>query len=108
MTLGRDVHRDPGRRQGTGGRVDSNTAAVVGVILNLSIWLALHMIFRETSPMRSFARSFDMPVWSSIDWAALVLAVSAATAIFPFNIGTLAVLAGSCLAGLAMRMLEII
>ena len=79
------------------------TAAVVGVILNLSIWFALHTVFRETSPVRSFGLSFDMPVWSSLDIAAFVLAAAAATAIFRFDIGMLWVLAGSCAAGVALR-----
>jgi chromate transporter len=78
------------------------------VILNLSIWFALHMLFKETTPVRSFGLSFDMPVFSSIDVAALVLAVAAATAIFRFNLGMLTVLAGSCVAGVALRLTGLI
>jgi chromate transporter len=78
---------------------------VVGVILNLSIWFALHTVFRETVPVRSFGLSFDMPLWSSIDIAALGLAIAAATAIFRFNVGMLTVLAGSCVAGVVLRLL---
>jgi chromate transporter len=91
--------------KGLAGALSAITAAVVGVILNLSIWFALHTVFRETVPVRSFGLSFDMPVWSSIDVAALVLAIAAATAIFRFNVGMLAVLAGSCVAGVALRLL---
>jgi chromate transporter len=78
------------------------------VILNLSIWFALHTIFRETLPVRSFGLSFDRPVWSSLDVAALVLAVAAATAVFRFNMGMLTVLAGACAAGVAMRLAGVI
>jgi chromate transporter len=91
--------------KGLAGALSAITAAVVGVILNLSIWFALHTVFRETVPARSFGLSFDMPVWSSIDIAALALAVAAATAIFRFNVGMLAVLAGSCVAGVVLRLL---
>ena len=77
---------------------------MVGVILNLSIWFALHTLFRQTTPVRSFGLSFDMPVWSSLDIAAFVLAAAAATAIFRLNIGMLWVLAGSCAAGVALRL----
>jgi chromate transporter len=56
------------------------------------------------TPVRSFGLSFDAPLLSSVDVAALVLAVAAATAIFRFNMGMLAVLAGSCAAGLALRL----
>ena len=94
--------------KGLAGALSAITAAVVGVILNQSIWFALHTVFRETSPLRSFGLSFDMPVWSSIDVAALVLAVAAATAVFRFNMGMLTVLAGSCAAGIAMRLLGLI
>jgi chromate transporter len=90
--------------KGLAGALTAITAAVVGVILNLSIWFALHTMFRETSPVRSFGLSFDMPVWSSIDVAALILAVAAATAIFRFNLGMLTVLAGSCAAGVVLRL----
>ena len=38
------------------------TAAVVGVMLNLAIWFAIHTVFRETMPVRAFPLSFDAPV----------------------------------------------
>jgi chromate transporter len=91
--------------KGLAGALSTITAAVVGVILNLSIWFALHTVFRHTVQVASFGLSFDMPVWSSIDIAALALAIAAATAIFRFNVGMLTVLAGSCVAGLALRLL---
>src|SRR6185437_3687263 len=46
------------------------TAAVVGVILNLAIWFAIHTIFADTIPVRVWPFSFDAPVLSSLDpWA---------------------------------------
>src|SRR5712691_4710329 len=90
--------------KGLAGALGAITAAVVGVILNLSIWFALHTVFRETTPVRSLGLSFDMPVLSSIDFPALVLAVAAATAIFRFNLGMLWVLGGSCAAGVLLRL----
>ena len=89
--------------KGLAGALSAITAAVVGVILNLSIWFGLHTLFRQTIPVRSFGLSFDMPVWGSLDIAAFVLAAAAATAIFRLNIGMLWVLAGSCAAGVMMR-----
>ncbi len=85
------------------GALSAITAAVVGVILNLSIWFAVHTVFRETIPVRSFGLSFEMPVVISVDPYALILAVAAALAIFRFNVGMLVVLAGSCCAGLALH-----
>src|SRR5229473_1245968 len=94
--------------KGLAGALTAITSAVVGVILNLSIWFALHTVFRETSPVRSFGLSFDMPVLASIDIAALVLAIAAATAIFRFNMGMLTVLGGSCAAGVLLRLAGVI
>jgi len=94
--------------KGLAGALSAITAAVVGVILNLSIWFALHTVFRQTSPVRSFGLSFDLPVWSSLDWPALLLAVAAAIAIFRFNMGMLTVLGGSCAAGVLLRLAGII
>jgi chromate transporter len=94
--------------KGLAGALTAITAAVVGVVLNLSIWFALHTVFRQTVPVRSFGLWFDMPVWSSLDIAALVLAIAAATAIFRFNIGMLTVLAGSCVAGVLLRLAGLI
>src|SRR4051794_1730536 len=91
--------------KGLAGALGAITAAVVGVILNLSIWFALHTVFQQTWPLRWLGLSFDMPVLSSLDVAALVLALAAATAIFRFNIGMLTVLAGSCVAGVVLRLL---
>ena len=94
--------------KGLAGALTAITAAVVGVILNLSIWFALHTVFRATTPVRSYGLSFDMPVPSSVDLPALVLAIAAATAIFRFNLGMLTVLGGSCVAGVALRLAGVI
>ncbi|MBP1092189.1 chromate efflux transporter [Bradyrhizobium diazoefficiens] len=93
---------------GLAGALSAITAAVVGVILNLSIWFALHTLFRETVPVHAFPLNFDMPVLTSVDIPALVLSVAAATAIFRFKLGMLTVLAGSCAAGVALRLVGVI
>ncbi|MGY4624076.1 chromate efflux transporter [Bradyrhizobium sp. USDA 4486] len=93
---------------GLAGALSAITAAVVGVILNLSIWFALHTLFRETVPVHAFPLDFDMPVLRSVDIPALVLSIAAATAIFRFKLGMLTVLAGSCAAGVALRLAGVI
>ncbi|AWM07957.1 chromate efflux transporter [Bradyrhizobium symbiodeficiens] len=89
---------------GLAGALSAITAAVVGVILNLSIWFALHTLFRETVPVHAFPLDFDRPVLTSVDIPAMLLAIAAATAIFRFKLGMLTVLAGSCAAGVALRL----
>ncbi|TQF28174.1 chromate transporter [Bradyrhizobium sp. UNPF46] len=93
---------------GLAGALSAITAAVVGVILNLSIWFALHTLFRETVPVHAFPLNFDMPVLRSVDIPALLLAIAAATAIFRFKLGMLTVLAGSCAAGVGLRLAGVI
>jgi len=90
------------------GALTAITAAVVGVILNLSIWFALHTVFRQTFPVHEWGLSFDAPVLTSIDVPALLLSLAAATAIFRFNIGMLVVLAASCITGVVLRLAGII
>ena len=80
------------------------TAAVVGVILNLAVWFAIHTVFRETVPIRAFPLSFDAPVFASVDVWALALSVAAAVAIFRFKVGMIQTLAASCAAGIALHL----
>src|SRR5947209_7177750 len=78
------------------------TAAVVGVILNLAIWFAIHTVFRETVPVRLFPLSFDAPSLASVDAFALVLSIAAAVAIFRFKVGMILTLAACCVAGIVL------
>ena len=94
--------------KGLEGALGAITAAVVGVILNLSIWFALHTVFQETAPVRSLGLSFETPVFSSVVFPAPALALAAAIAIFRFNLGMLTVLAGSCAAGVLLRLAGVI
>src|SRR6185503_12968089 len=71
------------------------TAAVVGVILNLAIWFAVHTVFRTTVPVRAFPFAFDAPVLASVDGWALLLSIAAAAAIFRFKAGMIQTLAAS-------------
>jgi chromate transporter len=81
------------------GALAAVTAAVVGVILNLAIWFAVHSMFREVALFHAGPVAFDAPVLASINWAAVILALAAALAIFRFRVSMLATLAGCALAG---------
>jgi chromate transporter len=87
------------------GALSAITAAVVGVVLNLAIWFAIHSIFRDTVPIRAFPLSFDAPRLASVDWLALALSVAAAVAIFRFKVGMIPTLAACCGVGLALYLL---
>jgi len=73
------------------------TAAVVGVILNLAIWFAIHSLFGEVRAIGGV----DLPVLSSVNVPALMLSIAAMVAVFRFRVGMLPVLLVSALAGAA-------
>ena len=78
------------------------TAAVVGVILNLAVWFAIHTIFRELTPVRGFGLTFDAPVFATVNVWALALCVIAVLAMFRLKLGMIPTLAACCLAGVAL------
>ena len=78
------------------------TAAVVGVILNLAIWFALHTWFRRAEHVQGFGFSFDIPVLSTVDPWAVLLSIAAMVAIFRFKVGMIPTLAACSAAGLLL------
>ena len=90
------------------GALSAITAAVVGVILNLTIWFAIHALFHATRPVRGYGFDFDAPVLASVDGWAMALAIAAALAIFRFRLGMLTTLAGAAALGVALRLAGLI
>lgn len=84
------------------GALSAVTAAVVGVILNLAVWFAIHTMFRVTLHLDGFGISVDAPAPSSVDIWSLLLALAAAIAIFSFKAGMIPTLAASCAAGVGL------
>jgi chromate transporter len=85
------------------GALSAITAAVVGVVLNLVVWFSLHYVFRSLVPRKFGPISIDVPIWSTIDLAALALAVASLVAMFRFKLGVIPVLGACAVAGLAVR-----
>lgn len=81
------------------------TAAVVGVIVNLAVWFALHVIFRQTWTLDLAGVGPELPVLASIDWQAAALAVAAMLAMLRFGVKMLPTLAACALAGLLLHAL---
>ena len=81
------------------------TAAVVGVVLNLAIWFALHVVWREVARWRAGPIRLDLPVVGSIDWAAAALVALALVAVFRLRLGIVTVLAGAAATGIAINLL---
>ncbi|MDQ1902760.1 chromate efflux transporter [Paracoccus sp. WLY502] len=78
------------------------TASVVGVILNLAIWFAVHVIWREVQRIEAGPLSVELPVLGSIDWIAAGLSVLALVAVFRLKLGMTTVLAGAAGLGLLL------
>ena len=76
------------------------TAAVVGVILNLSLWFALHVAFTRVGLLDAGPLHLAMPDWSSLDLRALRLGALAALLLLGLRRGMAETLAILALAGL--------
>ena len=81
------------------GALAAITAAVVGVILNLSVWFALQTLFRTVPTVSAGWLTVSLPQWSSLDPVALLLAALAAVMLFVLRLGLAATLAVSAGAG---------
>ncbi|MGF7149688.1 chromate transporter [Sphingomonas zeicaulis] len=62
-------------------------AAVVGVILNLALWFAIHTLFGRVEPVAFAGGRLDVPVLASFNAPAAILALAAAAALFRFRLG---------------------
>jgi chromate transporter len=69
------------------------TAAVVGVILNLSVWFALHVIFLDVADTRFGPLHIPVPDLASLNVIAAALAALAAVLLFRFHANIMLVLA---------------
>ena len=79
------------------------TAAVVGVIANLSVWFALNVLFAEGARTEAGPVSVYLPDPASLDLKALALAALAAVALFVLKLGAFRTLAAAALAGLTLH-----
>src|SRR5438132_159245 len=75
------------------------TAAVVGVILNLSVWFAVHTVFHTVQVQAISLMRVDVPEWRSADFAALALSACALLAMLRFKLGMGWTLFGSAVLG---------
>jgi chromate transporter len=79
------------------------TAAVVGVILNLAVWFALHVLFRNVGELNLGWLRPAWPDFSSLDWRAAILSAFAMLAMFRWQFGMLPTLAMCGAGGLALK-----
>lgn len=99
------------------GALSAITAAVVGVILNLAIWFALHVLFGEVGRLTLLSReagsagagvpvvSIAWPDWQTLNFAALGLSVLAVFLTFRLKLGMVTTLATCAVVGWILRLM---
>ena len=81
------------------------TAAIVGVIANLALWFALHVLFTRVMPLRLGGVALTLPDPASLDARPVALAAMAGWLLLRARWGVIRVLALSALAGLLIARL---
>lgn len=92
------------RQKALSGALAAITAAVVGVIFNLGLWFALHVLFARVGEVHWGPLRLFVPEAATLDPAALGLAVAAAVAMLRFKAGMLPTLGVAGLAGVALKL----
>jgi chromate transporter len=75
------------------------TAAVVGVIANLALWFALHVLFQQVTDITLGVATVTWPNWRSADLVAIGLSLAAGLALLHWRVNLVKVLFASGAAG---------
>jgi len=78
------------------------TAAVVGVIANLSLWFFIHVLFARVEQITTGPLHLGLPDWTTIDWRAAMLAAISAALLFGLKWNIIRVLGAAALGGLLL------
>ncbi|MDH7945142.1 chromate efflux transporter [Pseudohongiella sp. SYSU M77423] len=81
------------------------TAAVVGVMMNLAIWFAVHVAFADVETVNRSGMQLLIPDWGTIDLASVTLAAGAFIAMLRFKVGMMPVILVCALLGMAWYVL---
>ena len=87
------------------GALNAITASVVGVILNLSVWFALHVFFGEVTQTQAGIATLWLPTFSSLNLVVVALAVIAGVLLLVRHMNLLWVLAISGALGFASTLI---
>ena len=90
--------------QGFSAALSGITAAVVGVVLNLTVWFALNVVFAKVDTLHWHGLRLYVPELASLDWAALALAAAALVAMLRFKAGMIPTLAAAAALGAAWHL----
>jgi chromate transporter len=90
------INADPRLR----GALSCVTAAVVGVVLNLAVWFAVHVVFAQVQRVELGPISVLLPTLATVDLRALGLVVLGAVLMFALGQGIVRTILISAIAGL--------
>ncbi|MDC1286710.1 chromate efflux transporter [Gammaproteobacteria bacterium] len=88
------------------GALTAITAAVVGVILNLSIWFALHVFFSEVSMQEHGPLVLWWPQLESLDWRVMLLSLLCAVLLLGLHWGISRVLSIAAVGGVLLSLVS--
>jgi chromate transporter len=94
------IERLRGNRQLTAA-LSTITAAVVGVVLNLAVWFALHTLFAKVEPRHYGPLKLEVPEWGSVNPGACVIAALALGLTFYLKKGMVLTLSACAALGVA-------
>lgn len=86
------------------GALNAITAAVVGVILNLSLWFSVHVMFEGVETVSAGPFHLIRPEWSTLDPRAIAIALLAAVLLLGLKVG----IGRTLLAGAVMGMISLL
>ncbi len=87
------------------GALSALTASVVGVIANLTLWFALHVLFAQTELVEAGPLRVTLPLWGSYDGKAAILSILALILLFALKFGIFRMLGVMALGGLLLGFL---
>ena len=85
------------------GALTAITAAVVGVILNLSLWFGLHVFFGKLEHIQAGPLQFWKPEFATLDWRVVLLATVSGYLLLQRHWGITSVLGVASLLALGIR-----
>lgn len=89
------------------GALAAITASIVGVIGSLALWFAVHLLFGQTAVSQWGSLSLTLPVLSSFNWRAAMLAALAAILLFRQGWSVLKTLPLAALGGILLSSLTL-
>ena len=88
------------------GALSAITAAVVGMILNLSLWFALHVFFADLSTWNYWAFKLLLPTWETLNWQVVALTLLCAVLLFKYRLGIVRLLLFASSLGMALSLVS--